>query len=357
MLKSILLAAMGMALIACSSEAPAGSEPDTVPPPMPSPLDAFLDNQIDFSGVILVSEGYDPTYEFVQGTADDAGTPITMDMSWRWASVTKQMVAIAIMQEIEAGKATLDTPVNTILTDTPIQDGGTITLRHLLLHVSGLQDPDALSDADFAVFDGATYCTATPQQPPEAGFNYNNCDYWVLGRVLEALSGQDWAARLHTGIFEPAGADSVVAAIGDDPSDVKGYFGEDTPEPEFTLGLYDASAALTGTPKDLARIDAALMAGDLLGPDALTELWTGNPQIGYAALGAWAFESPIAGCDGAVRLIERRGHIYGVQARNIMIPDRNMSVIVFTNRGDFDFGEIWTGQGFSHDLLSVVLCP
>jgi len=39
-----------------------------------------------------------------------------------------------------------------------------------------------------------------------------------------------------------------------------------------------------------------------------------------------------------------------------MFPDTGKSVVVFVNRGDFDFGEIWMGQGFSYDVLSQEVC-
>jgi hypothetical protein len=46
----------------------------------------------------------------------------------------------------------------------------------------------------------------------------------------------------------------------------------------------------------------------------------------------------------------------GIQARNIIAPGRGVSIVVFSNQAEFDFGEIWQGQGFSHDLLAAALC-
>jgi D-alanyl-D-alanine carboxypeptidase len=55
-------------------------------------------------------------------------------------------------------------------------------------------------------------------------------------------------------------------------------------------------------------------------------------------------------------LVERRGDVGGIQVRNIIAPDAGVAVLVFTNNAEFDFGEIWQGQGFSHDLLAAALC-
>jgi len=85
-------------------------------------------------------------------------------------------------------------------------------------------------------------------------------------------------------------------------------------------------------------------------------MWTGEPKWGYAGLGVWAFTAPIAGCAEPVELVERRGYVGGIQARNIIVPGRGVTVVMFSNQAEFDFGEIWQGKGFSHDVLAAALC-
>ena len=55
----------------------------------------------------------------------------------------------------------------------------------------------------------------------------------------------------------------------------------------------------------------------------------------------------------------RRGAIGGVQGRNYIFPDRDITVIVFTNRSEaeFPFGELWQFDCFAYDLLSAAACP
>ena len=91
-------------------------------------------------------------------------------------------------------------------------------------------------------------------------------------------------------------------------------------------------------------------------PAATATMWTGEPRWGYTALGAWAFPAKLTGCAKPTRLIERRGDVGGIQVRNILAPDAGLAFIVFTNNADFEFGEIWQGRGFSHDLLAADLC-
>lgn len=52
------------------------------------------------------------------------------------------------------------------------------------------------------------------------------------------------------------------------------------------------------------------------------------------------------------------GEIQGVQARNSILPEDDLVVIVFTNRSADDFapGEVWQRSGFAYDLLSAAAC-
>ena len=58
-----------------------------------------------------------------------------------------------------------------------------------------------------------------------------------------------------------------------------------------------------------------------------------------------------------VRIVERRGGIGKYQTRNIILPDLDVAVALATTDGAFEFGEIWTGEGFMHDFLSAIACP
>ncbi|WP_309672347.1 hypothetical protein [Gemmatimonas sp.] len=48
-----------------------------------------------------------------------------------------------------------------------------------------------------------------------------------------------------------------------------------------------------------------------------------------------------------MRIIERRGAILGMQARNVLLPDLGLVLIIFTNRADVEFRGVWQGRGLS----------
>ena len=122
------------------------------------------------------------------------------------------------------------------------------------------------------------------------------------------------------------------------------------------VGRFGAAGALAGPPSDLARFDRALMDGRLLKPETRAEMWRGDPKLGYAALGQWAYSVKLKGCATPQRLVERRGEIGNVQVRNVIAPDRGIAVIAFADR-PAEFGEPWQGRGLTYDLMSAALCP
>ncbi len=291
---------------------------------------------------------------------------------WRWASVTKQITAILVMQEVAAHRLSLD---DTLKARLPAFNGSTadrITLRMLLQHTSGLPNPDDTSSSNAqsmpsfytrsklpngAKGDAFTYCAGAPKAEPGAGFAYNNCDYIVLGAVLEQITGRSFAQLIKTRIAHPLKLKSLAfAGSAKTPDMVRGFIDDRQLEPEFNLATFAASGGLYGKPADLLALDRALLQGALLDQAALDLTWQGDPKLGYVALGAWAFPAPLKGCQGAVKLVERRGEIGGIEVRNVIAPEIGRAFMVFADRSDIDFGEIWQGKGITYDLASAGFC-
>jgi D-alanyl-D-alanine carboxypeptidase len=313
-----------------------------------------------FSGEIIASNGKTDRLEMAR--VMDDGTP----MRWRWASVTKQVVATLIMQEVAKGSIDLDKSVGAYLPDFKSPNAGTITIRQLLRHQSGLPNPEGMTKAKdglpvfYAKTDKALqnpltgYCAGPMKGAPGGNWSYNNCDYIVAGAVLETVTKTSWQKLVSERIAKPLGLKSLAAFPATVPT-VRGKIGG-KPEPRYRLETFGASAGLYGAAEDLLKFDRALMSGKLLPEAQRAEMWDGQPNLGFIALGQWSFGAELKGCPLPVRIIERRGAIGGVQVRNFMLPDNDVVVIAFTDRDDFEFGEIWQGKGFSFDLLSAAAC-
>lgn len=289
-----------------------------------------------FDGDILIGDARDVLFE----------RAAKRDRSWRWASVTKQVTAALIMAELDAGRFTLDDPLSKVL---PAFTGAArekITIRHLLQHTSGLPNPEdsapgkdgvpsfysaPVKDMNKAAY---TYCAGTPKRGVGESFEYNNCDYLVLGAVLQRIRGSSYSTIVRERIAKPLGLKSL----------------------QLDLNPYGASGALSGTARELLIFDRALMSNKLVSKASTAAMWTGDPKLGYAALGAWSFPAKLEGCAAPVALVERRGAIGALQVRNVLAPEQGRAVIVFTEKEGFEFGEIWQGQGALYELLSAALC-
>ena len=337
----------------------------------PAPVDQAVSEaaKTGFAGEVLVSDANHLIYD---RAVSAPRRPHALGDLWRWASVTKQLTATLVLQQVAEGRLALD---DTLAARLPAFKGPTanaVTLRMLLQHTSGLPNPDdtpAASPTAMPSFylrtapgaggakDALGYCAGKAKAAPGAGFSYNNCDFIVLGAVLEHATGKSFATLLQTKIAEPAGMSSVrMARSRAIPPTTLGVAADGSPEPAFALATFGPSGAAYGSPGDLARFDRALLKGELLPPAQQALAWRGDPKIGYTALGVWGFSAPLRGCVGGVELVDRRGEIGGVEVRNLLAPKLGRALVVFADRNDLDFGEIWQGKGLSYNLASAAFC-
>lgn len=311
----------------------------TAQPNGSEPIDALVQRD-GFAGEVLIARGDTVLVHKAYGTEAPAGGPAHRTGAlWRLASITKQVTAALIVgRHVEA----LDKPISA--TKGAEQ---TVTLRQLLTHHSGLANPDdtpAGADGMPAFYKRAApdirYCRSRPPHP-SSDFAYNNCDYLIAADTFpDALA---WPKGMR---MAAAGEVGVVGFVGGKA------------EPRFELASFGASGGLLGTAEDLLRFDRALMSGMLISATARSALWTPESGGSAQALGQWVYAAPLKGCAEPVRIVQRDGDIQGVQTRNVILPDRDMAVILFTNRSsdDFRFGDVWTGSGFLFDLLSAAAC-
>lgn len=325
-----------------------------------------------FQGVALIGEADRIVYERASGESA-SGQPHEIDSVWRLASITKQLTALLVMQALAAGTINLETPVRAWWPEWAAPHADKITVRMLLRHESGLPDPEDMAEGadevpDFYQRAGAAadparaageFCAGPPRGMAPMNPHYNNCDYLALGALLEKVTGSSYATLLEERIARPLGIRSLGLFAFDGPSapHVPGIGDDGKAEPATNLGTYGAAGSAYMKPRDLWLFDRALMENRLLDRIQTARMWDGDPALGFAAFGAWAYPATLNGCADPIDLVERRGSIGGVQIRNFLIPGRRVAVILFTNRGDFDYGEVSQQAGFAHDMLAAALCP
>lgn len=314
-------------------------------------LQARLMRAPEYSGVFGVTRAGE--------TAVGATAGHEIGEAWRWASVTKMVTTILVLQQVDEGRMSLDAPLGTYWPGFPV-NADRITVRQLLTHTSGLANPDALPDAngdgmpDFyqQAGDWRGVCSAPAVAEPGAGFAYNNCDYLILGEVLQRVTGQDYNALVQSRLVQPLGL-GVVAVPAGPRSEA---MAEGGPEPVIDPASWGPAGGLYGTAADLLKIDQALIEGALVSEASRTEMWKGDPAAGFAALSVWSYSPDLGGCLGQTRLVERYGEIGGVQVRNFLLPDQGVALTVYSSDGETAFGEVWQGQGLSVDLIRAAAC-
>jgi CubicO group peptidase (beta-lactamase class C family) len=158
-----------------------------------------------------------------EGVADVArGTPVTPDTAFMYFSVTKLFTAAAVMQLVERGAVGLDDPIERHVA-LPIAEGGRITVRHLLAHTSGLQNPFPISwvhleDERGPALEELTMrlLRAHPRLRFEPGsrYGYSNLGYLVLGVLVERRAGLPFEAYVLRHVLEPLGMRSTGFDLG-----------------------------------------------------------------------------------------------------------------------------------------------
>ena len=322
-----------------------------------------------FAGEVLVADADSVWFEQAVGLAsrkpDVAHKPGAV---WRWGSVSKQVTVTLAMQLVDAGQLKLDDTLAQRWPAYPAPGAAQITVQHLMQHLSGLAYPgDSPTDADgvWSFYrrkgppwqpEALRFCAGPAKAVPGERFQYGDCDTLVLAGLIEHLTGQTIPQLMQQRIAQPLGLRSLRLNEGRTRAMAVAMDAAGQPVPQPVMATYGAAGAMEGTARDLLAFSRALLAGRLVSAASRQAMWTGEPKWGYAGLGVWAFTAPIAGCAEPVELVERRGYVGGIQARNIIAPGRGVTVVMFSNQADFDFGEIWQGKGFSHDVLAAALC-
>jgi D-alanyl-D-alanine carboxypeptidase len=161
----------------------------------------------------IVTDADGPLFEYAGGLADiqhqKAMTPDTLLMA---CSMTKTFTAVAMLQLVEQGRAGLESEIDRYLPDIPYA-GNNITIRQLLNHTSGIPNPPPLRWAHLAEehsgFDEAAALDRVLQSNPklifEPGrrFAYSNIGYWLIGKIIEQLTGQSYPDYVRMNILRP----------------------------------------------------------------------------------------------------------------------------------------------------------
>ena len=308
-----------------------------------------------FSGSVLVArDGIALAGVQVGQTNRQTGALNEARTLYNVASVGKVFTAVAIASLVEQDLLAFDRPVIELLPELAGRSSADITVDHLLRHTSGL---DLLMDVDddeldavrsnhdyFALILGSGLGSEGP-----ADFSYENANYFILGEIVERLSGRPYEQTVRTLIAESTGMTGPLFLRSDEagehplaraylPVDYETWWNSEGPieaggvdefEHPAPANTPSAGGGAYATASDLARFAQALRGGEIIEQATFLSLCELTPdQIeqgrGYArgCSVSLADDGPRFGHTGAGA---------GVQARFFMYWDSGIDVVVLSN--------------------------
>jgi CubicO group peptidase (beta-lactamase class C family) len=267
-------------------------------------VDAFLQRMHEedqFNGAILVGVSGEPLLMESYGYSDATRTePLSINSSFRLASVSKQFTATAIMILEERDLLAFSDPLSDYV---PEFEYPGVTIEHLLHHTSGIQDYThwrfpyiAEQDAEFmspeVFYQIAAAHPLENEFDPGTQYRFSNTGYILLAEIVSRVSGQTFEDFLHDEIFVPLEMnDSDVYNYLSDPEDgrlpnrAKSFAGE----LNFDISILDGMAgdgAVYSSVADFLKWDRALRENTLVSAESQQRAFTSGvlndgSQLGY----------------------------------------------------------------------------
>jgi CubicO group peptidase (beta-lactamase class C family) len=296
-------------------------------------------------GNLVVRRGY--------GFANlDHRIPNGPDVVYYVGSVSKQFTAAAIALLADESRISLDDDVRRYIPELP-DYGRPMTIRHLVHHTSGMRDIYTLMSLagvrmeDVMTNDAALGLITRQRElnfAPGDDYLYSNSGYWLLGQIIERVTGQTLRQYAHAHIFQPLGmtrthfhddAGSVVAGRA------MSYSGSaDAGFRVAYLGNFDKVGAggLYTTLADLAKWDANFYEPKVGGRNFIQTMHT-RGVLNSGDTMAYAFGINVQERRG-LRMVRHGGSLMGFRADLVRYPDQRFTVLTMCNLGSVDAGAL-----------------
>jgi len=291
---------------------------------------------------VVVARGANTLLHKGYGRADvelDVATP--RDAVYEIGSVTKQFTAAAILQLAEQGKLSLDDEITRYLPLYSTQ-GNRVTLRRLLDHTSGVKGYTEMAEFSRLSVQSlprdtlvALFASKPFDFRPGEAMRYNNSAYFLLGLVIERVSGLSYEKYLQQYVFARAGmqASRYCSNSAVVPNRAHGYevdAGQLRRAPYLDHTWPYAAGSICSTAGDLLAWTNALHRGRILGPVAYREMLTpgllqDGTRLRYAA--GIAVGDSLAGHAA----IYHDGAIPGFSSALAYLPDDSVIIVVLMN--------------------------
>ena len=295
-----------------------------------------------FSGTVLVARGDEILLTHACGEASKRfHAPVDLDTKFNLGSMNKMFTATAVAQLVERGSLSFDDPIEEYVDETwlPREITEKVTIHHLLTHTSGLgsyfnDTYDRSSRKLFRIVDDYKPLVEgdTLAFEPGSDWQYSNTGMFLLGVVIESVTGQDYFDYIRENIYGPAGMDDTDCYDMDCPVEnlAIGYFRSSECEGGWRNNYYEhvirggPAGGGFSTVGDLFRFARALQEGALVSLETVEMLWTDHSDHGYG----YGFSIREG---GAGKVVGHGGGFLGINANLDIFVDRGYTAAVLTN--------------------------
>ena len=319
---------------------------------------AAITKQNNFTGSVLVAREGKILFAKGYGMANqEFDIPNTPNTKFRLGSITKQFTAASILLLQERGKISVKDPICKYVENCP-KTWEPVTIHHLLTHTSGIPSyTDVKSPEEFRVMSlqkvtPAGFVESFKNKPLEftmgEKMKYNNSGYFILGHIIEKISGQSYETFLQENIFKPLKLENTGYDTHDKILKLRATGYSEVEGKTINSGYLDmtvpyAAGSLFSTVGDLFTWNEALFSDKLLSEKSRTAMLT--PEKNNYAYGVGVNKSDTR------TQVSHGGGINGFSTFLARFPDEKITIVVLRNA---DFGASNPGK-VSKDLAAILL--
>lgn len=263
--------------------------------------------------------------------------PVKPETVFQSGSIAKQFTATAVMMLVEEGKLSLDDKIGKYFQDTP-ESWKNITVRHLLMHTSGMGDypPEMDLRRDYTEDELLALIKSVPlaYRTGEV-WDYSNLGYVLSGILVRKVTGMFYGDYLAERVFKPLDMKTARVISESDivANRASGYrlVGGELKHQEWVSPSVNTTAdgSLYLTALDMAKWDAALYGGKPLKQSSLAQMWS-PVKLGGGGTKAYGigWHTEVI---GGRRVVSHGGAWQGFKSFIVRLPEEKLTIIFFAN--------------------------
>lgn len=297
------------------------------------------ENHIPGMAVIVV----DRENVLFSGTYGDCGS---VDTPFIIGSMSKSFTALSIMQLVERGEVNLDAPISDYIDCSPYlkhpSEGEKITVRQLLNHTSGIATNHHFGNA--AITDS------------RGKYEYSNIGYALLGKIIEAVSGNSYEEYVERNIFAPLNMKHSAASLEKSRQNgliagYRNYFGIPVAgEPDYPDGTDPSKSSapfstvpagyISSSAADMGKYLQMYMNGgmDIISPDSIEMMFYGSVPTDDSGMNVYGMGWGYCEQYYGQPLFNHSGLVENYTSNMFIIPEKEIGIVILVNMNDYFVG-------------------